>query len=512
MAKPIMLQGTSSHVGKSVLTAALCRIFVQDGWSVTPFKSQNMALNSYVTKTGGEMGRAQVVQAQAAKIEPDVLMNPILLKPTRDAASQVIVLGKPVGNLSAREYHTQYKEKALEVIKGSLHKLNENYEIMVIEGAGSPAEVNLKKNDVVNMCIAKLTNSPVLLIADIDRGGALASIVGTLELLDPDERDLVKGIIINKFRGDITLLQPALDFLEEKTGKPVLGVIPYFKEFKIPEEDSVATEDLVSVKQKNSEQLDVAIIYIPHISNFTDFDALENEKDVTMRYVKKQADLGTPDLIVLPGSKNTIEDLLFLHNSGIAAAVIEANKNGVSVVGICGGFQMLGTKILDPQLTESSLPEIGGLDLLDTITIFEEEKITNQAEATIISKSNLMKNCSQLTVAGYEIHMGRTTLGAGVNPFLKITKRSSQKLEIFDGAEREDGLVWGTYLHGIFDNNDFRRAFLDEIRIKKGWTPLGLPTSSAEVLIEEAYNQLAEVVRNSLDMKKLYEILNSEGI
>lgn len=301
MAKAIMLQGTSSHVGKSILTTALCRIFKQDGMKVTPFKAQNMALNSYVTKTGGEMGRAQVAQAEATGLDPAVEMNPVLLKPTGNSCSQVIVMGKAVGNMSAKEYHAGYSLKALGVVTECIQKAHKDFDVIVIEGAGSPAEVNLKDNDIVNMRIAKLTPSPVLLIADIDRGGALASVVGTLELLEPAERDLVKGIIINKFRGDISLLQPALEFLEKKTGKPVVGVIPHLDRLGIDDEDSVSLEDKRHLAKAG--ELDIVVLRLPKISNFTDFDALANESDVRVRYVRQGEAIGKPDLIILPGKE-----------------------------------------------------------------------------------------------------------------------------------------------------------------------------------------------------------------
>ncbi len=503
MARAIMFQGTSSHVGKSILTAALCRILAQDGYKVTPFKAQNMALNSFVTKSGGEMGRAQVVQAHAAFLEPEVIMNPILLKPTRDQASQVIVLGKPVGNFSARDYHQDFKEKALEAITFSLSELYQRFEILVIEGAGSPAEVNLKDNDIVNMKIAKLTQAPVLLVADIDRGGALASIVGTLELLEPEERELVKGIIINKFRGDLTLLKPALTFLEQKTGKPVLGVIPYFKDFMIPEEDSVATEGITPAK--GTGPLFIAVIALPHLSNFTDFDALALEPDVTLTYVKLNMDLGDPDLIILPGTKNTIEDMLALEASGLATKIKKAAEKGTPVIGICGGFQMLGQEILDPLHTEANIPQTRGLGLLDAYTTFEPAKITTQVTAFPVGFPALEGKVQDLT--GYEIHMGRTVLGPRAKPAFILKTRCETPVNLPDGAVREDGLVWGTYMHGIFDNDDFRRFLINQLRQKKGLSPLFSNRAGAREQYEEGLNRLAETVRANLNMAKIYELL-----
>lgn len=340
IAKRVMFQGTSSHVGKSILTTAFCRILAQDGYKTAPFKAQNMALNSYVTLSGGEIGRSTVAQAEAAGALPIVQMNPVLLKPTGNSCSQVILLGTSVGNYSASEYQNNYSQRAWETVKKSLDYMETHYDALVIEGAGSPAEVNLKKNDIVNMRIAKECNAPVFLIADIDRGGALASIVGTLELLEPEERALVKGLVINKFRGDITLLEPALTFLKEKTGIPVLGVIPYLDDLGIDDEDSVSLQDLPS--DHVMRDIHIAVMQTPKISNFTDFDALNHEPDVNLRFVQQGDMIGDPDLILLPGSKNTTEDLLYLKRQGYAKEIVEMAEKGVPVIGICGGFQMLG--------------------------------------------------------------------------------------------------------------------------------------------------------------------------
>lgn len=507
MAKTIMLQGTGSHVGKSVLTTALCRIFFQDGYSVAPFKGQNMALNSYVTVDGGEMGGAQAIQAEACKIQPDVLMNPVLLKPTQDSASQVIVLGKPMGNLSAKDYHVQYKDKAWQVIKDSLYKLADNYQVLVIEGAGSPAEVNLKENDVVNMRVAKEIGAPVLLIADIDRGGALASVVGTLELLDQEERDLVKGIIINKFRGDINLLKPALDFLEAKTGKPVVGVMPYFQGFRIPEEDSIATDNLNTVST-SQDKLDIAVIHLPYISNFTDFDALTGETDVDLRFVKKGDVLGNPDLIIIPGSKNTLQDLEYLEKSGLFQEIRDAsNINKIPIIGISSGFQVLGSKIIVSEKNKD-LVEYQGLGLLNTETVIDAKEITTQVKGKVIVNDGILKNCQNMQLEGYEIHTGRTTLigEEGNSPFL-LTERSDQEINFLDGAIGQSGQVFGTHLHGIFDNDVFRRQVLNNLREAKGWEPLDMPTVNTTLLKEEAYNKLAQVVRENINLPLLYKVM-----
>jgi adenosylcobyric acid synthase len=512
MARAIMVQGTASHVGKSVLVAALCRIFHRDGYRVAPFKSQNMALNSFVTGDGGEMGRAQVVQAEAAGRAPSVDMNPVLLKPTGQASSQVVVLGKPVGNLSAREYHRDYARKAWQVICEALQRLMSENDIVVIEGAGSPAEVNLQDTEIVNMRVAREAAAPVLLACDIDKGGALAAVVGTLELLDPGDRDRVAGIIINKFRGDLSLFKPAIDFLEDRTGKPVVGVVPYFQGFRIQEEDTIHEETLRNAGVMNTREVEVAVIHLPHISNFTDFDPLENEPDVNLRYVGRGTSLGSPDLIIIPGSKNTIEDLAYLVRTGVAEEIRRLSASGVAVVGICGGFQMLGRELHDPLHTESGIPSMAGLGLLDVTTTFAREKITTQVQASVCGPGPLLENAVGTEVAGYEIHMGRTVLGDGVMPVFKITGRFGASQPTMDGAASGDGKVWGTYIHGIFDNAAFRRRIINSLRVLKGLLPLEDSVSlSAREQRQRDYDRLAEVVRGSLDMGKIYNLLEFPG-
>jgi len=500
-----MLQGTSSHVGKSILTTALCRIFYQEGRRVVPFKAQNMALNSYVTKDGREMGRAQVAQAEAAHLEPSVEMNPVLLKPTGNSCSQVVLMGRPIGNMSAREYHQGYSLKAFDTVKAALQQLDINYETIVIEGAGSPAEVNLKANDIVNMRIAKHLQAPVLLIADIDRGGALASLVGTLELLDEEERALVKGLVINKFRGDISLLQPAVDFLEKKTGKPVLGVIPHIEQLGIDDEDSVSLEEKQDFSMKGD--LQIAVIQTPKISNFTDFSCLAGEEDVSLYYVQNQASLGKPDLILLPGSKNTTEDLLYLRASGLDKCLQQAVKQGIPLIGICGGYQMLGQEILDPQHTESAHDQVNGLGFLGMRTIFSASKLTSQVQAACKNLYFLGQNISCEQLSGYEIHMGKTEFTAeqDFHPFY-ITQRSNESCYAEEGCARRDGLVFGTYIHGLFDHDGFRRAILNALRSKKGLLPRE-NTRNVYAEKEESYNRLAAIVRKHLDMEKLHEIM-----
>lgn len=507
MAKKIMCMGTSSHVGKSILATALCRIFYRQGQKVVPFKAQNMALNSYVTKDGGEMGRAQVAQAEAAGLEPMVDMNPVLLKPTGNSCSQVVINGKPVGNMSAREYHKGYSLKAFGAVKEALARLDKVFETIVIEGAGSPAEVNLKANDIVNMRVAKYLKAPVLLIADIDRGGALASLVGTLELLDDDERELVKGLIINKFRGDVTLLTPAVEFLEKKTGKPVLGIVPHIEKMGIDDEDSVSLQEKTAV-MANSD-INIAVIQLPKISNFTDFDALSGEPDAGVYYVKGVADVGQPDLIILPGSKNTIEDMKYLEESGLAAAIKALHKKGVAIAGVCGGYQLLGEEIHDPYHTESDSDMIYGLGLLGMKTVFEAEKLTSQVIASCRDLSFLGQLISADGLRGYEIHMGKTefTRPDDRHPFV-INERRNEPCQETEGTASADGLVFGTYIHGIFDNDSLRRSLLNALRVRKGLQPI---SSMRNVLAEkqQAYERLADIVEQHLDMDKIKHIMEN---
>lgn len=483
----IMLQGTASHVGKSILTTALCRIFFQDRRAVAPFKAQNMALNSFVTREGLEMGRAQVAQAEAAGLLPRVEMNPVLLKPTGNSESQVIISGKPVGNMSAREYHTRFSLEAFDAVKRSLAKLREEFDTLVIEGAGSPAEVNLKDTDIVNMRVAKYLNSPVILVADIDRGGALASIVGTLELLEPDERDLVRGLIINKFRGDLSLFTPAVEFLENKTRKKVLGVIPFIPKLGIDDEDSVSLDEKTS---ESNREIKIAVIRLPKISNFTDFDALEGESDVALKYCNSIESLRefNPDAIILPGSKNTIEDLEFLNRSGIAQSIRDFTSAGGILIGICGGYQMLGQKILDPNHVESSRDEIDGLGFFDFETTFAEKKITRQVLNRHVQFEFLDSSLEFEELSGYEIHSGVSSA------------------ESFSTSRN----ILGTYIHGIFDNDRFRREILNLIRAKKDLLPIE-STRNIRAEKQRSYDRLAQIVRDSLNMELLYRILEESS-
>ncbi|HWR28532.1 MAG TPA: cobyric acid synthase [Negativicutes bacterium] len=507
MAKTIMFQGTSSHVGKSILTTALCRIFRQDGYRVVPFKAQNMALNSYVTPSGGEMGRAQVAQAEAAGLEPAVEMNPVLLKPTGNSRSQVIVMGRPIGVMSASEYHAGYSTKLLGVISECLTELQERFDIVVIEGAGSPAEVNLKANDIVNMRIALMVNAPVFLIADIDRGGAIASVVGTLSLLEPEEQDLVQGIILNKFRGDINLLRPAFDVILAKTGKPVVGVIPHLADIGIDDEDSVSLDDKTSASGRD---LEIAVLRLPKISNFTDFDPLLREPDVSLRYVREGEALGKPDLIILPGSKNTTEDMLYLKEQGFDASIRQLAAQGTPVIGICGGYQMLGQKLADPLHTESDLDELAGLGLIPAVTTFAPDKVTHQVLARMGPQPMLGAERSAAQLSGYEIHMGRTEFVGPVFPAFSILQRSGQPVAFDDGFVSADGLVMGTYIHGIFENDGYRRSLLDALRVRKGLPPLAGEVVSYLDRKEAAYNKLADLVRANLDMEHVRRVMGLE--
>ena len=507
IAKKVMFQGTSSHVGKSILTTAFCRILTQDGYNTAPFKAQNMALNSYVTRSGGEMGRSTVAQAEAAGGEPIVQMNPVLLKPTGNSCSQVILLGKSVGNYSASDYQNKYSQQAWDSVKKSLDYMETHYDILVIEGAGSPAEVNLKKNDIVNMRIAKECQSPVFLIADIDRGGALASIVGTLELLDEEERKLVKGLVINKFRGDITLLEPALTFLEERTGIPVLGVIPYLDQLGIDDEDSVSLQDMP--KDSVMRDIHIAVIQTPKISNFTDFDAFTHEPDVNVRFVQQGDLIGNPDVIILPGSKNTTEDLLYLKHHGYADEIKELADRGTPVIGICGGYQMLGEKVCDPLHVESDKDEVTGLGLLPYITTMQGEKNTYQVEFNCKNLPFLDMNFSAENLKGYEIHMGETVLTGSAQSLFNIVRRSNAPVDLQDGFINDKHHVFGTYCHGVFDNDHLRRSVINALRKRKGLHPLDVKFKYREYK-EAEFDRLAAIVRKHFDMKKFYEILGQE--
>ncbi len=502
-AKTLMVQGTGSSVGKSVLVTALCRIFKQQGLRVAPFKAQNMSLNSFVTAAGEEIGRAQVVQAEAAGIAPTVEMNPVLLKPESDHHAQIIVHGRPLTRISAAHF-PQLKAHLWDAISESIDRLRCNYDVVVIEGAGSPAEVNLKDRDLVNMKVALYCNAPVLLAADIDRGGIFASLVGTMELLDAAEKERVKAFIVNKFRGDVSLLKPGLDWLEARTGVPVVGVVPYYHDIHIAEEDSLALERRRAMKNRLDFDLDIAVVALPHIANFDDFDPFEREPRVRLRYVEAGDELGQPDLIIIPGSKTTVADLDYLRRSGREREIIGAVSAGVPIIGICGGFQMLGTAIHDPELVESTNRLTAGMGLLPTTTRFSAIKSTHQVRARVLAGFGLLAKAKDAALSGYEIHMGQTQ-GTGTNPPFLIEQRANNICSYSDGALSADGNVVGTYIHGLFHNDALRRAILLELAERKGQR---LAESTLQFSADEQYDRLAAHVRSSLNMELIQRILD----
>ena len=496
--KVIMLQGTGSSVGKSMLCAALCRIFRQDGLKVAPFKSQNMALNSFATKEGLEMGRAQVVQAQAAGAEPSADMNPILLKPTSDRKSQVICLGRPIGNMTAVEYH-HYKPRLREMVKQTYDRLEAGNDVVVIEGAGSPAEINLKEGDLVNMWMAEAADAPVLLVGDIDRGGVFASLYGTVMLLEPEERARIKGLIINKFRGDVAILEPGLRMIEEKVGIPVVGVIPW-TDADIEDEDSVS-ERLTAMSGHG--EIQVVVVRLSHISNFTDFQALSLHPGVTLRYAQRPQDFEGADVIILPGTKNTIDDLIDLRNRDMIAPIVRHARAGKLLIGVCGGYQMLGMLLRDPHGVESAAPEVAGLGLLDMEVTFEPEKRTVQAEGVVTDAVEWLRPLEGAKIEGYEIHSGVNRFGEDTRFWLGP-----------DGACNREGNVLGTYLHGLFDDGVLAGALVKRARAMKGLSAEDVSAEQAAVNMrayrEEQFDKLAKVVRENLDMDRVYRILKGE--
>ena len=486
MAKNIMIQGTMSGAGKSLLCAGLCRIFKQDGYRVAPFKSQNMALNSFITRDGGEMGRAQVVQAEAAGIAPDVRMNPILLKPTTDVGSQVIVKGISQGNMGAMEYFRRKRDYIPAILEAYRSLAAEN-DIIVIEGAGSPAEINLKQDDIVNMGLARLVDAPVLLAGDIDRGGVFAQLYGTVALLDEEDRARIKGTIVNKFRGDRAILEPGLRILEELCKVPVAGVIPYVH-VDIDDEDSLSERFSRCSERK---LLDIAVIRLPRISNFTDFGPFERYETVSLRYVDRVLDLHQPDMILLPGTKSTISDLTWLRQSGLEAAIQKAAAAGTLIFGICGGYQMLGKSVSDPDQVEAmGITEIAGMGLLPMDTVFRGQKVQTQTRGTFEGVEGLLSPLNGIPYEGYEIHMGR----------------SPEKLPAVMGR----GSVYGSYIHGLFDAPDVADTILKALCVKKGIAFDKLGTFDRGAYRERQYDLLADTVRQGLDMALVYRILNRE--
>ncbi len=500
MAKNIMIQGTMSNAGKSLLVAGLCRIFRQDGFATTPFKSQNMALNSFITEEGLEMGRAQVVQAEAAGVSPSVFMNPILLKPTNDTGSQVIVNGEVIGNMNARDYFAYKKELVPDILK-AYQQLERQFERIVIEGAGSPAEINLKQDDIVNMGLAKLVDAPVLLVGDIDRGGVFAQLAGTVMLLEPKERARIQGMIINKFRGDQSILDPGVEMIQEITGIPVVGVVPYMQ-VDIEEEDSLTGR---FAAENPAGLIDIAVIRLPRISNFTDFAVFEQMEQINLHYVTSAGQLGQPDMILLPGTKNTISDLKWLRQNGLEAAIYRAKERGSVVFGICGGYQMLGMHISDPEQVEEG-GQLRGMGLLPVNTTLTREKTRSQVQGCLGKLTGVLECLSGIPFAGYEIHMGRTELdevqGAAVAEIQQQTYR-------MDGCCKEN--VYGTYIHGIFDEEGIVKAMLASLAERKGITLGNLTQMTRKEYKETQYNLLADTLRRHLDMEKIYQIMEKAG-
>jgi adenosylcobyric acid synthase len=498
-AQLLMVQGTASSVGKSLLVTALCRILRQDGVRVAPFKAQNMSNNSFVTAGGGEIGRAQVSQAEAAGVELSTDMNPILLKPESDRRSQIVLNGTPYRTVGASDYFS-LKQTLWPTVASALDRLRDQFEAVIIEGAGSPAEINLKHADIVNMRVARYANAPVLLVGDIDRGGVFAHLVGTLALLEPEERDLVRAFTINKFRGDPALLAPGLEMLEARTGVPVAGVIPYLHDHGVAEEDSLGLD---SGGQRARRAIDIAIIRLPHISNFDDFDPLTGEDDVSVHYVASVDDMGEPDLVILPGSKATIADLLWLRERGLASLVITAARKGTAIIGVCGGYQMIGSTILDPFRVESSAEKAEGLGLLETVTSFARKKATTQTSVHVIRGEGLLAGASGESVTGYEIHMGVTQSQESV-PF-RIDQRSTIPCAADEGALSSDGWILGTYLHGLFANDSIRTAILTNLFDRKGLKRQPVRRRSSD----EMYDALAAAVRPALNMQLIRAMMTS---
>lgn len=519
MARPIMIQGTMSNAGKSLLAAGLCRIFRQDGYRVAPFKSQNMALNSFITADGLEMGRAQVMQAEAAGIAPDVRMNPILLKPTTDTGSQVIVRGEVLGDMDARKYFA-YKKSLMPMVLEAYASLASEYDIIVIEGAGSPAEINLKADDIVNMGLAKAVGAPVLLAGDIDRGGVFAQLLGTQMLLEPEEQALLKGFIINKFRGDKTILDPGVRMLEERGGVPVVGVVPYMQ-LDIDDEDSLAPQLTQTNRPPAGKPVEIAVVRLPHLSNFTDFNVFSRIREADLRYVSRPEALGEPDMVILPGSKNTMADLRWLRESGMAAAIDALREKGCVIFGVCGGYQMLGQRISDPDGTEEG-GSADGLGYLPTETVFSTEKRRTRVRGRIGELRGVLHALSGMEIEGYEIHMGRTawrTDGSGTEPGEGGRRQTpfSTIREQQTGTGSEDGAacgsIYGTYVHGVFDAPGAARRVVESLARNKGVT-LSLPEKQAggseadpAAYKETQYDLLAQTLREHLDLQRIYGIV-----
>lgn len=490
-AKSLMILGTASSVGKSFIAAAFCRLFSDWGYKVAPFKAQNMSNNSYVTEAGGEIGRAQAVQAECARVKPHTDMNPILLKPSGDNSSQVIVQGKAVGTFKAREYYNQ-RDVFAKAIQESYGRLAAENDIIVIEGAGSAAEINLKPYDLVNLHTAKMADAQCLLVADIDRGGVFASLLGTLDLLEPEEQARITGFLINKFRGDLKLFDEGVRFLEEKSGKKVWGVLPYERHLWIEEEDGVAVEQAqAGVADKSL--LDIAVLHLPRISNFTDFEVLRQEPSVNLRYVKKASELGNPDLLILPGTKATVADFLYLIENGFREAILNYVEKGGRLLGICGGYQMMGDWILDPSGMESSSQKTAGFGLFKMTTEFQSEKVLRRVEEPV--EMSLWGRLVKGTIDAYEIHMGTTRHDGSYIPFGR------------EGAIHSQKQIAGTYYHGLFDSGDFRKSFLDALAAAAGKQRTERASLSVQEIKEIHYNKLREMLESHIDLNQLRSVL-----
>ncbi len=511
-AKNIMFQGTASTVGKSVIAAAFCRIFKQDGYRVAPFKTQNMALNSYVTGEGGEISRAQVVQAEAAGVAPAIDMNPVLIKPTSDCQAQVIVGGRVYRNMSAMEYEL-FKPALMDGILASYARLAAGSDIIVIEGAGSPAEINLRERDLVNMGIATRVDAPVIVIGDIDKGGVFASFYGTAMLLEESERSRIRGFIINKFRGDPEILAPGLRMIEERTGIPVLGVVPYF-DLSIDDEDSITERFHRTTPATATEAgaLAIGVIRLPYMANYTDFAPLENQPGVELAYFQTAREGYRPDLVIIPGSKNTAGDLQFIRENGLQEWLAGYHASGGLIMGVCGGFQMLGQRLLDPGLVESGRAESEGLGLLNVSTTLFREKVTTRVRASVLDlDGTVLEMLAGAPLEGYEIHMGVTTPTGEVRPFTRITERMGRPADLPDGCASPDGRVCGTYIHGLFDTPEFLGRLLQLLLNRK--TDQGTPVEAIDYkrFKEQQYDQLAGIVRNSVDLGRVYETIFKGG-
>ena len=497
-----MIQGTGSGVGKSIIVAGLCRIFRDQGINVAPFKAQNMALNSFITRDGCEIGRAQAYQAEAARVEPSVDMNPVLLKATGEAGCQVILNGKVHANMSASEYYA-FKDHAWPVVTQAYDRLAKQHDLIIIEGAGSPAEINLCNDEIVNMSIARYAEAPVLLVGDIDKGGVFASLYGTIALLDKDA-DFIKAFIINKFRGDLSILQPGLDMISDKTNRPVLGVIPYLGDLGLHEEDGIPLERLARFRRSGQiKPIKIVVLALRYISNFTDFDPFLYEPDVDLIYSLRDADIEHADAVIIPGSKNTVQDLLFLRETGIEQSIKRANEKGIPLIGICGGYQMLGKRILDPHSVESGHQKVTGLNYLDVETILEKTKVTAQIETVQSSAFKVQ------SLKGYEIHMGNTTGDVGLFSLKRISSSSelgTMNFELVsDGSMK--GNIWGTYIHGIFDNDQFRLDFINSLLIKHGSTSMRDPVNFLRER-DHALDQWAGILQKNIDMQFVKKLVS----